>query len=261
MKKYGFSLLALASCAALLSGCGENANSTAEGSTASKEGVVLLASSEAEFAETADTLQELAASSDFIAKVKVTEADAYVYPNTDAINTKITPEILELYKGTYDGEALDLCGGYMRYSDYYSAPIFQEEGWNTPDTSAYTEEELKTAQIYWDWCNNYVPAVGDTILFFGKESDNNTYTLTNSYQGLFRLAEGNWINQALEAGGADALANDLLTLSGAAAVADTPTVTFTCDGITYTKQKANHEAVVSIPEETLLDAVKAATTA
>lgn len=253
MKQKHTIILTSVLCISLLSGCG-NATATDSKSSAEKEGVVLTASSEADFTELASTLDELIASSDFIAKVKVTETSAYVYPETDMIDTLITPEILEIYKGSYNGEKLELCGGYMSYKDYYSAPVFQgEDAWHTFDASAYTEEELETAQVYWDWCNSYVPVADDTIIFFGNLLDTGNYYLTNGYQGLFRLNGDSWTNQAIANDDSyqDPLADDLLSLSGAESVSCDTATTFRQNEITYTLPKSAYDSVIAIPEDTL----------
>lgn len=257
MKKCYSVFLAFAFCLPLLSAC---ADSTVEESNSSKKGLVLTATTHADFDELAYTLGELEEESDFIAEIKVTETSTYVYPDTDSIHTLLTPEIVEIYKGSYNNEKLDLCGGYMNYADYYSAPIFQEEEeWNTFNTSAYTEEELTTAQVYWDFCNNYVPEVGDTLIFFGKRDANGNYYVTNDYQGMFRLDGDNWTNQALIVNDNDwqePLVTDLLSLSGAETVESDEIVTFTRDGITYDKPQSTYETMLSIPTDTLIAAIQ-----
>ena len=66
MKKHSCVLLASILCLSSFSACGEQ--KVPEENT--KEGIVLTATSEADFVELADTLEELAMSSDFIAKIK-----------------------------------------------------------------------------------------------------------------------------------------------------------------------------------------------
>lgn len=253
MKKYNYFLTALVVSLLTLSACG-NTNEKKETDSSLEKGLVLTAASEADFDETANSIDDLTDASDFVAEVKVTRTDAYVYPDTDMIYTIITPEILTLYKGSYQGENLHLCGGHMSYAEYYSAPIFQEENWHTFDTSAYTKDELKQAQVYWNWCNNYVPSEGDTLLFFGIRDENGDYQMTYSYQGMFRLEGDRWTNQALivnKNGWQEPLAADLLSLSGAEAAAPDDADTFTSDGITYNKPQSTYDTVVSVPKETL----------
>ncbi len=261
MKNYRTLALASTLCFALLSTACGSSNTTDSSSKTADNGVVLTAKSDADLVHQASTLQELIDDSDFIAKVKVTKVTSSVYQDTDSVLTSITPEILELYKGTYQGETLDMYGGYISYSDYQSAPIFQEDGASQPfDVSSYSEKEIDTAQVYWDWCNVYIPTADDTILYFGKQSDDNSFMLTNAYQGLFRLEGGNWTNQALVTGTAsqqEPLVTDLLTLSGAS-TADCPDtgMTQTIDAVTYTYPKSDYDTMVSIPESSLITAIQ-----
>lgn len=227
-------------------------------------GLVLTATTTSDYAELAYNVEELTEKSDFIAKVQVQETSGYVYPDSDMIYTQITPEVLEIYKGDYNEEKLELRGGYMTYADYHSAPIFQEEDVTSFDTSKYTEKELETAMIYYNVADNYIPQTGDTLLYFGVRSDNGNYQTTYDYQGLFCLKDGAWTNQALTVDGdwQEPLATDLLTLSGAAAVdAGQQAVTQTIDGITYTYSKSNHETMVAVPNKALIAAIQGSVSA
>ena len=107
MKKKHFAVLTFALCFSLLStACGTSKNSTE--STQTQKGLVLTVSSTADFVDQATTLQELIDSSDIVAKVNVQKVDSCVYKGTDSVVTSITPEILEIYKGTYNGETFDM---------------------------------------------------------------------------------------------------------------------------------------------------------
>lgn len=256
MKKKLAYLLVPALCLGALAGCGEaqQTDSTAD----TKTGVMLCEKTDADFSKCADSLEKLVAHSDFIAELKVTAADAYVYPDSDIISTAITPEILTLYKGSYNGEQLHMSGGIISYQEYCSALVFQQEGIPQWDLSSqYSADELASARIYSDFCGNYVPQVGDTLLFFGVKDDQGGYYVTHDYQGLFRLDEGNWTNQALEiqADWQEPLATDLLTLSGAA-LTDTPAPnTYTFDEIRYEAPRSENTSALSIPQTALQNTI------
>lgn len=260
MKKKHFAVLTFALCFSLLStACGTSKNSTE--STQTQKGIVLTVSSTADFVDQATTLQELIDSSDIVAKVNVQKVDSCVYKGTDSVVTSITPEILEIYKGTYNGETFDMYGGYISCAEYQNAPIFQENDDALPfDTSSYSESEINNAQLYWDWCNVYIPSAGDTLLYFGKVSDNNNFFLTNAYQGLFHLEDGNWTNQALITGSQtqqELLVTDLLNISGSSAVESPQTgISKTIDAITYTYPGSDYDTMISIPESALTEAIQ-----
>lgn len=260
MKKKHFAVLTFALCFSLLStACGTSKNSTE--STQTQKGLVLTVSSTADFVDQATTLQELIDSSDIVAKVNVQKVDSCVYKGTDSVVTSITPEILEIYKGTYNGETFDMYGGYISCAEYQNAPIFQENDDALPfDTSSYSESEINNAQLYWDWCNVYIPSAGDTLLYFGKVSDNNNFFLTNAYQGLFHLEDGNWTNQALITGSQtqqEMLVTDLLNISGSSAVESPQTgISKTIDAITYTYPGSDYDTMISIPESALTEAIQ-----
>lgn len=120
--------------------------------------------------------------------------------------------------------------------------------------------KINNAQLYWDWCNVYIPSAGDTLLYFGKVSDNNNFFLTNAYQGLFHLEDGNWTNQALITGSQtqqELLVTDLLNISGSSAVESPQTgISKTIDAITYTYPGSDYDTMISIPESALTEAIQ-----
>ncbi|MGN0621850.1 MAG: hypothetical protein ACI4I9_08275 [Porcipelethomonas sp.] len=180
------------------------------------------------------TLEELIADSDFIAEIKVAETSQFVYPGTEQIITRITPEITEVYKGEYNGGGLNVNGGYMDYYEYMSYP----DAISPAGTSECTEEELETAEVFYSWLDCYVPAEGETVVYFGRLGNDGEYNVTNSYQGIFRLEGENLTNQALEVNvnnWTEPLAEDLSENIEGAQIID------------YTEKTTSHTEVVSVP--------------
>lgn len=208
-------------CSLLLSaGCGSDSTADISDSQAvqkAEHNVVNVAKSYADYAELADTLEELISESDFIAEVKVTDTSSYIWPDTDMIYTLLTPEVINVYKGTYNNELLNVGGGYMNYKEYANSPEVIKDFGRALDTSQYTEEELKTAEIYYDLCGNYIPEVGDKLIYFGirdRNGDTDNYFITYTFQGLFLCNGDSVSNHGLEINGSggftEPLAKDLM---------------------------------------------------
>ena len=267
MKRNNYILITSTLCLSILSGCVGQAASTEQPANGWREGhtihatadqtasteqpangvIMTIPSPKVEFVDSADSLDELIAASDLIAEITVAETDFRISSTSKQIYTKITPEIKKVYKGSFEDAVLELTGGYADYTTYTDAVSYELD-------SEHTEGERKSALVYADWCNTYIPTVGDTLLFFGKYTNDDTYTLTNGYQGMFRLEGDRWTNQALiidDKGWQEPLATDLLSLSGAEAAAPDDADTFTSDGITYSKPQSTYETEVSVPTETL----------
>lgn len=196
-----------------MAGCGnEEEISQAETAMSIEHNVIHSYSVAADIAKIADTLEELIADSDFIAEVKVKGVSSSFENDSILINTEITPEIIKTYKGEYNGNLLILCGGYMNYKEYANSSNIINTLGKPIDTSKFTEEELENGEIYFDWFNTYIPEVGDTLVYFGKEMDTGDYYITNSYQGLFRCDGDKVSNQAFSinnSGYTESIAEDL----------------------------------------------------
>lgn len=251
-----FAIGLTAFCVAMsLTACNDTATSDSTSAidktvTSAHSNIVGYARSEVDMEETANTLQELVDASDFIAEIQVKNISSSVNPDSDCIYTSLTPEIVEIYKGTYQNEFLTLGGGYMNYQEYIASPVFQEEDMITPaiDTSGYTAEELETAEYYYDWCNNYVPAIGDTLLFFGHQGNNGNYYVTYDYQSLFLYEGDAATNQALivedNSGWQEPLVTDLLAIVPQA------------ETIPATKEPCDYETILSMPKSDLIEQIQ-----
>lgn len=253
MKRIAFFVLPITITTALLLGCSNNTTQSA------RKGIVFNASSQADFNELASTLNDLENKSIFIAKVSVEEAHSYVYPNSDDIYTQITPNVLEIYKGSYNNEKLELYGGEMLYTDYYNALSDEDKEMNSFDTSKYSQNEIDSARVYWNFCNLYVPQVGDTLLYFGVRSDDGNYYVSYDYQGVFLLQDGNYVNQALivdQNNWQEPLVTDLLSLTETKIVDSTENLVRTIDNVEYTYHQDSYSTMVAIPENTLIRAIQ-----
>lgn len=184
----------------LLTACGgteaaEQAEVTTDGADV-QHNVIFTAKSMPDYAHIAGSVAELAEDSDFIAEIKVKNIASYVYPHSDEIHTQVTPEIIQLYKGSYQDQPLDVYGGYMDYTDYVDQAFSSQ--YDTLHVDGLTEEELQSGEVYYNLCNCHIPEIGDTLLFFGTISeDGSQIAVTNTYQGLF-LCDGDTLtNPAL----------------------------------------------------------------
>ena len=250
MKKLDFFLTAAVLSIAVLSGCsaGTNTgNSTMQNESSisqteasgTQEGKVITDCAIVEYVQLANTLQALTESADWIAKVQVQSVSAA----PSSTYTRITPEVLETYRGDYAGQTLCLTDCVLPY----------------PDTPAYKNTDCReygddTAMYYYDHAGNYLPQEGDILLFFGTLRDDN-YWEVNDYQGMFLLQDGKYSNLALGYG-KELLADDLKTLSGAEVTEIPETFSRTENGYTYTFQNRNAQTV-SVPEQVLIDAIQA----
>lgn len=204
MKRLSLFLSALGCLSLILSSGCENNTKTAKTESSQGENVQSIEhnvinslSADAELVKTAQSFEELADASDFIAEVKITDTSSFVPEGTIKICTEMTPEIIKTYKGEYNGNSLIITGGYMNCREYAMSEEFFSMPKNPMDVSKFTEEELETGEIYFNWLNNYIPDPGDTLIFFGCEATDGNYYVTYDYQGIF-LGENDTIsNQAL----------------------------------------------------------------
>lgn len=205
-------ILSLPVICALITGCASSEENQSC-SVSREDRIVHTISANADFAEFAYTLDELKNASDFIAEVKIVETEAFLKDEQSVIFTEMTPEVIKIYKGEYNGESLVMGGGYMDCLQYADAEFFRAADINME----YTDEELENGLVYYDWCNNYVPEVGDNLIFFGVLDDDGNYAVTYSYQGIF-LCEGENVScQALSVerdGWTEPLAEDLFDKFG-----------------------------------------------
>ena len=181
-----------------------DSNNQTETASKQKHNVVRYVSSEAELADYAKSLDELIKSSELIVEAKVVATKSFVEKDSVIISTSMTPEIINIYKGEYNGEPLVVGGGYMKCKDYAEIDKFKDQELPNPlDKSTFTDKELE-GEIYFNWMNNYTPEPGDRIIYFGSKSPlDGSYHVKNCYQGLF-VCHGDTVeNQAIEVGDND----------------------------------------------------------
>lgn len=137
---------------------------------------------------------ELIDTADLIVKIKVKETRGFVGDNY-LINTEITPQVIETYKGTYNGEKLYVNGGKMLYEEYIQNEHIKKtfEGHENPnetECSKYVEQSVDNA---------YIVTAGDEYIFFAKKNDDGELYALYAYQGTFKLQNGKVQNTALSA--------------------------------------------------------------
>lgn len=192
-----------------------------------KHNVVKTSVHEVDMPKIAYSLKEVIEYSDFIAKVKVIDTSSYVPESGLEVDTMVTPEIVQVYKGEYNGNPLHICGGFIKLKDYISGNNSNPDAEILPDTmtksSLYTEEELEE-EIYDNFINNYIPDPGDTLIYFGEESKvEPCYAVAYNYQGIFLCEDGVVENQALELssnGYCEPLVKDMAEMFSSAQIVD-----------------------------------------
>lgn len=245
-------------------GCGEDTNNTAavaeslQTSATEQEvvkpimhNVVKTSHHELDLAEWAYTLKELVDNSDFIAKIKVTDASPYVPEEGLEVDTMVTPEIIEVYKGEYNGNPLNICGGFVKLKDYINGNKGNPSADILPDvmtkTSLYTEEELEE-EFYDNYINNYIPNPGDTLICFGGELETIPYYVVSYlYQGIFLCENGIVENQALQIcseGFIEPLVEDMLEIFSCAQIVE------------QTREFCSNKECMQIPEDDFIAKLK-----
>ncbi len=191
MKKYLFVILFVSLM--LNAGCSaKSVNNKNSDASSNEKNVVLSIDTEADRIELAHSFEELCNKSDFIAEVKITESSAYFADDgSDRVFTEMIPEIIEIYKGEYNGEKLGTCGGFMEYNEFVKQRNVSEEN--------LTEEECEPGYVYYNWLDNKIPEEGDTIIFFGTYSEEtNQFMNTYSNQGIYFCEGENVMIYSLE---------------------------------------------------------------
>ncbi len=177
--------IALFAAAVLLvcTGCSDSEKKAEKPQVSPERNIVLTVDTSADVLKCAHSLEELSADSDFIAKVKITESTAkFLDDGSQRVATEMQPEVIEIYKGEYNGEKLSTVGGIVKITEYSEVKSISR--------SEYSDEEWKNGYVEYNWMNNYIPQVGDEIIFFGRYSqDDGLICNMYEYQGIF-LCDG-----------------------------------------------------------------------
>lgn len=216
-----------------------------------KHNVVKVTQHAVDMPKCAYTLKELIEYSDFIAKVKVIDTSSYVPEGGLEVDTMVTPEISEVYKGEYNGNPLYISGGFIKLKEYISGNKSNPDADILPDImtkeSLYSEEELEE-EIYDNFINNYIPDPGDTLIYFGEESKTKPcYAAAYTYQGVFLCEDGIVENQALESrskGYCEPLVEDMAEMFSGAQIVD------------QTREFCSNEECMKIPEDDFIAKLK-----
>lgn len=151
-------LFVLPAVAGLLCSC-----SAYEGETHAAYATVCLES-------TVYSVQELYDSSDFVALLRVTDADS-VYDSSWGAVTDFTADILTLYKGEQGDRTLRTDGGELGLGEYLDS--LGEGGIRL--RTEYTRRQLDKDTVHFSVGTCHVPVPGETLLFFANYTEDGTY--------------------------------------------------------------------------------------
>lgn len=133
-------------------------------------------------------LKALYNNSSFVAEIKVDNTKAQVEQN-GRISTIFKPTIINVFKGSYNGEDIISLGGIIDYSDYVNKVgleiknNFSSEN-TVPDKVEYTFGDIPIVKS------------GDSMIVFCNNTDGN-YSITNSFEGLFKIDGNSLTNDAI----------------------------------------------------------------
>lgn len=144
----------------------------------------------------ATDFNELIQDADLILKISVEDVCAFVGDN-GMIQTEITPNVQEVYKGSYNDEKLYVNGGEMLYDEFCKNEIIQKalSGHENPDGS----DELYGKYVRQSVDEQYIFNVGEEYIFFAqKRPDTGKYYSLYAYQGTYKIIDGMIENSALD---------------------------------------------------------------
>ena len=220
MKAFIPLVLSFAVAAVCLSGCGSPAASTSpapastvsasavESSKASTKQIALEATTQGDYNTLALSFSQLVEDADAILRIQVQQTEPFVNEN-GMLQTKITPLVEEVYKGSFQDEPLYVNGGEMLYEEWSQYPqvTAMMEGHEPPDGGqGYAGQYVRQVVD-----GQSIPQPGESYIFFVKHREDTgaAYPLY-AYQGIFKLVDGMVENSALSLD--EPLALDLYTL-------------------------------------------------
>lgn len=195
----GLSLVMLAGCA----GTQSSLNISEENKTApmiqdaafvpDEEG--LYSTSEVQLVKWAETFPELVSGSDLIVKIRVQRARSF-FTEYGLMESEITPEVLEIYKGSLEGGKLYVESGEMPYEEYINNEIVKKRvaGHEAPPEE---EAKLKGTIQKSSLGGEYIMHPGEEYIFFAYDRGEGSFFPTYAYQGLFKVVAGKVENNAL----------------------------------------------------------------
>lgn len=159
--------------------------------------LALTITSQSDFIKLAFSLSELYKDSDIVCEIKVKEVNPYIDGN-GRIYTEVIPEVVNIFKGTYNNESFHILGGRMNYSEYMSNEVVKRKFEGKTDNNSIDEELLNKDVIYIA-DNGYVYSVGDQYIFFGMTNPNGSgYIQSYGYQGSYKIESNKISNKALK---------------------------------------------------------------
>lgn len=165
-------------------------NSSANASTDPND--VFTIKSTADWVSASKDLESLYRESDLVMLANITKVD-YQAAKGGLIFSNFIPNVVETYKGSYDGRPIKSIGGIVDFSQY----IKNDDDPNTvKQFTTPSGVQPKKVQLIFD--EIYVVKPGEQYLLFLK-NNNGELNITNSYQGLFKVNGNTLSNKALKA--------------------------------------------------------------
>lgn len=155
--------------------------------------IALTVTTKSDYNKLAMNFSELVKDADVILKIKVMKVSSFVADNA-MIQTEITPQVQNIYKGVYNNEKLYVNGGEMLYDDFIKNDIIK----NTISGHDSLNENYKGMYVQQKVDNQYIFNIGDEYIFFAKKrEDSQRYYSLYAYQGTFKIVNNNIENSAL----------------------------------------------------------------
>lgn len=154
----------------------------------------------ADWANVSKDIESLFKDSDLIVKAKITSVNYYC-GNGGLIYTKSIPEIIETYKGSYDGLPIKSIGGIVDYEEYIKHDVDPN---NFKEFESKTSKKPKKIELVFD--DIYTIHSGEEYILFCQKV-NGEMSITNSFEGLFKVNVNKVTNKALK--NSKKLSNDI----------------------------------------------------
>lgn len=197
-KQYIVSLLVLV-MAFIVGGCNQNSASSQNQSPKSNSPLsinspkvesdnVYKIVAHTDWVKSSKNLKTLYDDSSFVAEIKVNNTSQQVEQN-GRISTTFKPSIINVFKGSYNGENIISLGGIIAYSDYIEKVGIEVKNQLSDENSIPDKVEYNFGDI---------PIVksGDSLIVFCNKNSSN-YNITNSFEGLFKIDGNCLINDAI----------------------------------------------------------------
>lgn len=158
--------------------------------------VALTITTNCDYNKLAMSLKQLYEDSDIVCEITIKNVIPYINEN-GTIVSKITPEIVAIYKGEYNYESFYSYGGRMNYSEYINNEIIQKKLEGKMESSI--SDEYLNQDVMQVFDDGYVYSVGEQFIFFGiTNKEEGGYRQIYGYQGSFKIEGEQISNKALK---------------------------------------------------------------